>query len=199
MVCLVLGTKSLEDENSILDGRSLDLDRLEATLQGGILLDVFAVFVERRRADALEFAAAEGRLDDVGSVHGPLSGSCTDDRVELVDEEDDVLVLADLVHDRLDPLLELAAVFRTRHHEGEVEGDDALVGEKLGYVARDNFLREALGNGGLPDAGLADENRVVLATAAENLDDALDLVSTADDRIEFPLAGALGEVASEGL
>jgi hypothetical protein len=119
--------------------------------------------------------------------------------VKLVDEEDDVLVLADLVHHRLDALLELAAVLRAGDHEGEVEGDDALFGEDLGDAARHDLLGEPLGDGGLADAGLADEDGVVLAAAAEDLDDALDLLGTPDDGIEFPLAGTLGEVAPEGL
>ena len=45
-----------------------DVDRLEAAFQGGVLLDVLAVFVERGGADAAEFAAGQGRLEQVGGV-----------------------------------------------------------------------------------------------------------------------------------
>ena len=47
---------------------------------------------------------------------------------------------------------------------------------------------------GLADAGLADEHRVVLGAAREDLDDALDLLRAADDRVE--LARARGAVRS---
>src|SRR3954468_8123692 len=43
----------------------------------------------RVRAAAAEPAAREHRLEQVGGVGGPLGGACPDDRVELVDEEDD--------------------------------------------------------------------------------------------------------------
>src|SRR5206468_6880435 len=50
---------------------------------------------------------------------------------------------------------------------------------------------------GFADAGLADQDGVVLRATREDLDDALDLLLTADDGIELGLAGQLGEVACE--
>ena len=122
-------------------------------------------------------------------VHRALGGAGADDGVQLVDEEDDVLGAADLVHHGLDALLELAAVFGAGDHEGEVEGDDLLVAQDFGHVAGGDFLGEALDDGGLADAGFADEDRVVLGAAAEDLDDALDFVGAADDGIELALRG----------
>jgi len=50
---------------------------------------------------------------------------------------------------------------------------------------------------GLADAGLADQHRVVLRAAAEDLDDAADLLVAADDRVQLAVARALGEVDAE--
>ena len=72
VVRLILGAQPLKNENGVFDAGLLDLDLLEAALEGGILLDEFAELIHRRRADALELAAAEGRLDDVRGVHGTL-------------------------------------------------------------------------------------------------------------------------------
>ena len=47
---------------------------------------------------------------------------------------------------------------------------------------------------GLADARLADEHRVVLAAAAEDLDRPLDLGVAADERVDEPLRRALDEV-----
>src|SRR5690606_27622758 len=44
---------------------------------------------------------------------------------------------------------------------------------------------------------LTDENRVVLRPAGEDLHDPLDLLLTADDRVELVVAGSLREVPSE--
>ena len=81
-------------------------------LERAVLLDVLAVLVERRRADALELAAGERRLEHVRRVDGALRATGADDRVQLVDEDDDVLALADLCDERLETFLELAAVLR---------------------------------------------------------------------------------------
>ena len=117
--------------------------------------------------------------------------------MELVDEEDDVAALLDLLHDLLQPLLELAAVLRAGDEGGEVERVDLLALEDLGHLVRGDPLREALDDGGLADAGLADEDGVVLLAAREDLHDPLDLRLAADDRVELALLGLLREVPAE--
>ena len=57
-------------------------------------------------------------------------------------------------------------------------------------------LCKALRQRRLADAGLADEHRVVLGAAADDLDEAADLAFAPDDRVDHPLAGEGGEVAS---
>src|SRR5690606_10496539 len=102
-----------QDRDRVLDRRSIDEHGLEAALERGVLLEVLAVLIERRRADAVELAASEHRLEQVAGVHRSFGASGADDRVELVDEEDDPSVaLLDLLENRLETLLELAAVLR---------------------------------------------------------------------------------------
>ena len=91
MVRLVPVAQPLEDRHRLLDRRLADEDRLEAPLQRRVLLDVLAVLVERRRADALQLAAGQRRLHHVGGVHRALGRAGADHRVQLVDEEDHVL------------------------------------------------------------------------------------------------------------
>ena len=91
----------------------------------------------------------------------------------------------------LQPLLELAAELRAGDQRAHVERDDLLVLESFGNVAANDALGEAFDDGGLTDAGFADQYRVVLGAAGENLDHAADLLVAADDRIEFALCGEL--------
>ena len=198
MVRLVFRADALKNLNRLIDCRGLDLDLLEAALEGRVFFDVFAVFVKRGCADALHLATAEGGFNDVRCIHRTFSGTGSDERVEFVDEEDDIFVFANLVHDGLDALFELATVFCAGDHKGEVEGDDTLVAEDFRDIAGNNFLGESLGDGCLADTGLADQNGVVLGAAAENLNNALDLIDAADDGVEFAFAGLLGEVATIG-
>ena len=129
---------------------------------------MLAVLVERRRADGAQLAAGEHRLEQVRGVDRALGGAGADDRVQLVDEEDDLaLGLGDLLEDGLQPVLELAAVLRAGDHRADVERDQPAVAQRAGDVAGDDALGEALDDGGLADAGLADQDRVVLRAAAE--------------------------------
>ena len=119
--------------------------------------------------------------------------------MQLVEEQDDVLFLADFVHDGLDALLELAAVFGTGHHESQIERDDLLVDQQIGHGAVVDVLRQPFGDGGFSHPGFAEQHRVVLGAAAKNLDDALDLVLSSDDGIELAVLGELGDVATKGV
>ena len=200
VVHLVALLEAAQDRDRVLDGGLADVDGLEAALERGVLLDVLAVLVEGGRADRAQLAAGEHRLEQVGGVDGALRGARADDGVQLVHEEDDLaLRVLDVLEDRLQALLELAAVLRPGEQGADVERDDPAVAQRLGHVAGDDALGEALDDGGLADAGVADEDGVVLAAAGEDLDDAADLVVTADHRVELALRGLLGEVAAEAL
>ena len=147
---------------------------------------------------AAQLAAREHRLEHVRGVDGALGRARADDRVQLVDEDDDLaLRVRDLLEHGLQPLLELAAVLRAGEQAADVERPDALALQRLGHVARDDPLREPLDDRGLADAGLADQDGVVLRAAREHLDDAADLLVAADDRVELPALGGLGQVAPE--
>ena len=52
---------------------------------------------------------------------------------------------------------------------------------------------------GLSDAGLADQDRVVLGAAREDLDDAADLLVAPDDRVEAVLGSICNEATARGL
>ena len=141
---------------------------------------------------------ASAGLSMLRGVHRALRSPGADDRVHLVDEEDQLVGgAADLVDHRLQPLLELAAVLRAGDHPGEVERDHAAAGQRLRHLVVDDALRDALDDRGLADAGLAEQGRVVLRPPREDLDRLLDLVGAADHRVELALARLLGEVAAE--
>ena len=170
-----------------VDGRLADVDRREPPLERGVLLDVLAVLVERRRADAAKLAAREHRLQQVRGVDGALGRARTDDRVQLVDEEDHPALA------RLD-LREHApsAAPRTRRGTSSRRAARRCRAPRPGRSFSPSgtspatiALREPLGDRGLADTGLADQHRVVLRAAREDLDHAADLLVAADHRIEL--------------
>src|SRR5947209_3664909 len=142
---------------------------------------MLAVLVEGGGADGLPLTTSEHRLEDRGGVDGAFGGPCADERVQLVDEQDDVAAGADLLEHLLEALLEVAAVAGPGDERAEVEGVELLALEGLGDVVGDDALREALDDGGLADAGLADEDGIVLGAARQDLHHPLDLALAADD------------------
>ena len=137
MVSFVAVSQAAQNFDRLVTGGRLDDDRLEAPFQGPVLLDVLAVLVQRGGPDALDFAAAQGGLQDVGGVDGSLGPAGPDQGVQLVDEEDDVLGPPHFVHDGLDPLLELPAVLCPGHHQGQVQNDDAPLAKQFRHAAVD--------------------------------------------------------------
>ena len=186
-----------QDLDRLLLGRGGDLHRLEAPLQRAVLLDVLPVLGGGGGPDALDLAAGQRGLEDVGGVERALGRAGAHQGVELVDEDHDVVALGQLPHDRLEPLLELAAVLGPRHDERDVEGKDPLLGQVDGHVALDDFIGEPLDQGRFAYTGLANKDRVVAGTAAEDLDDTGQLVVAPDERVEGPAGGGLGQVARE--
>ena len=65
-----------------------------------------------------------------------------------------------------------------------------------GTLPAHDHLRQPLHDGRLADTGLADEHRVVLGPARQDLDDARDLLVAADDRVQLAFARQLGQVAA---
>ncbi len=193
---LVLLLEAAQDGDGVLHRRLVDEDGLEAPRQSGVLLDIFAVFVERGGADAMQLAARQRGLEQVGRVHRALGRAGPHQGVQLVDEEDDVAFGGgDLAQNGLQPLLELAAEFGAGYQRAHVERHQLLVAQGLGHVAVHDAQGETLGDGGLADAGLADEDGIVLGAARQHLDGAADLLVAADHRIELAGTRGLGEVA----
>ena len=114
--------------------------------------------------------------------------------MDLVDEHDGAGIVLDLAHHRLEPLLEVAAIAGAGEQRAHVELEDGGIGQHLRHVAHDDAARQALGDGGLADAGIAHEERVVLLTPAQHLDGALDLGPAADQGIDAAGASFLIEV-----
>src|SRR5262249_25164196 len=145
----------------------------------------------------LDLAAGERGLEHVGGVDGAFRRPGSDQRVELVEEEHHVLGLADLLHDRLSPLLELAAILCAGCEGAQVALEEPVLGGATGDPMPHDALGQSLDDGGLPHSGLADEDGIVLRPSGEDLDHALDLGLAADDGIELALAGELGQVTGE--
>ena len=114
--------------------------------------------------------------------------------MHLVDDQDDVALLADLLDEALHAAFKLAPELGARHESGQVQQIDLLVLQLIGDAAHGDSLGQTLGNGGLANAGLADEAGIVLLAAVQDLDHTLQLLLPAHHGIQLPLGGPLGQV-----
>ncbi len=197
---LVTLAQSAKDAYRVLDRRFADLYRLETALQRGIFLDVLPVLVQRRGANHVQLAAREHGFQHVGGVHRTFGRARTDDGVQLVDEEHDLpLSVGDLLQDRFQPFLELAAILCTGDEGAHVERNNPFVLQPLRHIVANDALRESFHDGSLADAGLADEHGVVLGAPGEHLDHPADLFVAADDGIELALSCQLRQIPAVAL
>ena len=163
MVHFVALAQTAQNRNRVLDGRLLDEDRLEAALQRGVLFDVLAVLVEGRGADAVQLAARQHRFEQVAGIHRAFRGAGADDGVQLVDKENDLAGRIDhFLEHRLEAFLELAAEFGSRNQCAHIERDQFAVLQAFRHVLADDALGQTFDDCGLADAGLADEDGIVL-------------------------------------
>ena len=195
VVILILLFQSAEDGDRVCLVRLVHHDSLETPLQSLVFLEILLVLVERRGADGPQFAACQGRLEDVGRVHGAVALACTHQRVDLVDKEDDLPVgLGHLVHYGLESLFELALVLRSSDQCAHVEREDLFALQVFGHVAAHDTVRQSFSDGRLTDARFTDQDRVVLRPPTQDLEHASDLLIASDHGVELTRPRAFVQV-----
>ena len=204
VVRFVLRSDTAQDRDGVLNRRLTNEHLLETTLKSGVLFDVLAVLIQGCCADHAELTTGQHGLEHISRVHCAFRATTgTDDRVKFVDEGDDLAVgTFDFVKNSLEAFFEFATVLRARNHSGQIKSDQLLVLQRFGDVASDDSLSEAFDDGGLTDAGLTDQNRVVLGSTRQHLDHAADFAIATNHRVQLALTCNLSQVASvllEGL
>ena len=108
MVVFVFFLNPFEDGNGFFNRRLVYLNGLHTALQRSILLDD-TVFIESGCSDHLEFSASQSWFEDVPSVHIAIaSRACSDNFMDFINEENDILTRTNLINELLHSLLKLA-------------------------------------------------------------------------------------------
>ena len=194
MEFLVILRDALQDLNSILYGRFIDLDRLETAFQRTVLFDIFSVFGKGRRTDDLHLTAGQCRLEDIRGIHRAFGIAGADQAVNLVNKQDDIPLLLDLLNKSLDSALKLSSELRTCDQRGHVQQIDLLVFQVERHVTGCDAERDTLRNGGLADARLTDQAGIVLLSAGEDLNHARNLGITPDHAVHQAVFRTLAEI-----
>jgi hypothetical protein len=99
------------------------------------------------------------------------------------------------IEQRLEALLEITAILGAREQSAKIKGIHNAASQKVRHLVVDNALGQTFGNRGFTHAGLAYQQRIVLATTRQNLRDTLDFHFSTDQRVDTALACELVEVA----
>jgi hypothetical protein len=114
--------------------------------------------------------------------------------VDFIDEQDGVWLLAQALEYLLDALLEITTIPGAGKQRPQVERIDLGVSEHLRHLALVNPQCQPLCQCSLADTGLPDEQGIVLATPAKDLDHALQFQAAADQRIDLSRFGARDQI-----
>ena len=192
--------EALEDLVGIVGAGLENVDLLKAAAQGLILVENAAILLERRRADTAQFARGQQRLEQVAGVHHPPgSRAGADNRVNFVDEQHRAVATLEFRQQAFETLLEIAAIFGAGQQRAQVQRVHHGLLQHTRHRLVFDELGQALGNRCFAHPALADQQRVVLAPARQDLNNALDLRSAADQGIDTPGTRFLIEIGGEGV
>ena len=192
--------QAAQDGDRVFDRGFADEHRLEPAREGGVLLHMLPVLIERRRADTVQLAAGQRRFQQIGRIHRAFGFAGTDQGVHLVNEQQYVAsACGDFVEHAFQPFLELAAIFGSGNQAAHVERHQLLALQAVRHVAVDDAEGQPFGNRGLADAGFTNQDRVILGAAGQYLNSAADFLIPADDRIKLAVARRLGQVTGKFL
>ena len=120
--------------------------------------------------------------------------------MDLVDEENRPRTPQQGGQDRFQAVLEVPAVARPGEKRGRVQREDLGACERVGdgLLAAQETQSQPLREGGLADPRVPHEDRVVLPSPAEDLERALKLRDSPDERVEEPGARLLRQAHGVG-
>ncbi|CDE06267.1 putative uncharacterized protein [Anaerotruncus sp. CAG:390] len=184
-----------EDRDGVLHRGLGYHNGLKTAFERRIGLDIFAVFVKRRGADAVDLTARQHGLEDVARVHRAVGLAGADDGVDLIYEQDyPALARLDLAEHRLESFLKLAAEFCAGDKGAHVEREHRSAAQVFGHVAAHDTLCQSLGYRSFADAGFTDKTRVVLRLTRKDAYDVSYFVVTPDNGVKLLRARQLYKI-----
>ena len=197
MVLFIAGQDATQDADGSLLVGLLDRYALEAALQCAVLFDVAAIFRNGGGSHHLNLPAGELWPEDVGGINRAFRRSGSDDVVQFVDKQDDVLGIGRFLHHVFDPLLKLAAVLGSGNHRHQIQSNQPLAADGTGNAALCNPLCQSFGDGGFSNPSLSNQAGVVFASSAEDADDPFDFLVAPNHGVQLFAARLFGQVGSE--
>ncbi len=89
----------------------------------------------------MQLAARQHRLEHIAGIHRALGLAGADNRMQFVDEEQDLAVrLFNFIKHGFQPFLKLAAVLGARNQRTHVQRENLLILQRRGYISLGDSL-----------------------------------------------------------
>ncbi len=79
--------QAAQNGDGVFDAGFVDQHLLKTPFQRGVFFDVLPIFVQCRGADAMQFAARQGRFQHIAGIHGAFGLAGADHGVQFVNEQ----------------------------------------------------------------------------------------------------------------
>ena len=128
MVGFVAILQPPQNGNGVFDAGLIDIDLLETAFQGRIFFNIFAVFIQRSRANTAQFPPSQHGFEQVTRIHGPLGGPSPNDGVNFVDEQNNLSGgIGDFFQYRFQPFFKFTPVFGPSNQRPHIQRDQLAV------------------------------------------------------------------------
>ena len=81
---------------------------------------MLAIFIESCRANHMQLAARQRRLEDISRIHRTFRGASANQQVQFINKKNDITLFFDFSDDLFQSILEFAAIFGTGNHRRHV-------------------------------------------------------------------------------
>ena len=140
-------------------------------------------------------AALVGSTGDVTIYTCPSATEAIVKNINLFNSHSGAIVVLSKINDSsASTLITLDKTSMASEAETSLTGPFVL--EAGGDIACDDSLGESFDNSGLPDAGLANQDRIILCSAIQHLHTPADFLVSADNRVELAFSCHLQKVNS---
>ena len=130
MVQLILLLDAPQDRDRVFHRRLCHHHWLKAAGEGGVFLHIFAVFIQRGGANAMQLPPCKGGFDQVRGIHRAIRFARANQRVHLVDEQDDLARGGfDFLQDRFQTFFKLTTILRPGDQRAHIQRHQLFVAQ----------------------------------------------------------------------
>ena len=129
-----------ENQKSLFDTGLLYVHFGEPSGEGLVFVEEVAILLMGRGADTLELSPGQGRFENIGGIHTAAAGTPrSDQRMDLVDEDDRFRNAFELFDHPFEALFEIPPVFGPGYQRSHIQGIDPGIANRVGNLPLGNF------------------------------------------------------------